>query len=368
MALQLFSNEFLTIDIGFKYIKIAKVRKNKNNDLTILNYGIGDTPKGCIKNGAINNQDAVIDKISKIIADNYLNAKEAKIVISGTNIITRIILVDKITDTDRDKRVWAEIHANLPINLDEHEVDFKVLDNVIVDNVEKTKIFVTAVPKKIIGSYIDILKKLGLKPLAVDIPANSVSKFFQKDIIFDGIKPGLSGSTYISQSDAVAVLDMGSETTIVNILKNKIPEFNRVILMGSSNIDAAIVKALDLSPGEEEKAERYKKFYGMVQKADPSNDFEWQCSEAVKSVVNQIVRQVKMCFDFYIKRCTGEKVSRIYLIGGGSQLKGITELFEEVFESPTYQIKVMEIGGIKFADNLNTEKINYLINALGIAL
>ncbi|MCX7842215.1 MAG: pilus assembly protein PilM, partial [Clostridia bacterium] len=67
MALPFFSNDFLTIDIGFKYIKVAQVRKNKNNDLTIINYGIGDTPKGCIKNGAIGDQARVIERISKII-------------------------------------------------------------------------------------------------------------------------------------------------------------------------------------------------------------------------------------------------------------------------------------------------------------
>jgi len=42
--------------------------------------------------------------------------------------------------------------------------------------------------------------------------------------------------------DAFAVIDFGSETTIINILRNKILEFNKVILSGSSNLDEAIAK------------------------------------------------------------------------------------------------------------------------------
>lgn len=369
MALQLFASDFLTIDIGFKYIKIAQVKKNKNNDLTIINYGIGDTPKGCIKNGAINNQEGVISKISRIINDHGLNSKEAKIVISGTNIITRIIIIEKVPEALLDKKVWEEIHAALPINLDEHEVDYKVLGDIKVDQEDRIKIFITAVPKKIINSYIEILKKLNLKPIAVDIPANSVSKFFQKDIIHDSFKPAVKTDVVKSpRSNTIAVLDLGSETTIVNILKNKVPEFNRVLLMGSSNIDAEIVKALELTKTQEEKAEIYKKTYGMVEKRNPNNEMEWNCSEATKIIMDQLVKQVKLCFDFYISRCNGERVSKIYLIGGGSQLKGITGYLEEAFEVPVYQIKLLEISGLKFQDNLDVEKINYLINALGIAL
>ena len=44
--------------------------------------------------------------------------------------------------------------------------------------------------------------------------------------------------------DAFAVIDFSSETTIINILRNKILEFNKVILTGSTNLDDAIAKML----------------------------------------------------------------------------------------------------------------------------
>jgi len=369
MALSLFSSDFLTVDIGFRYIKIVQLRKKKNNDVTIINFGIGDTPKGCIKNGAIKDQPKVIKEIQKVIHEHNLSAKEAKIVISGTNIITRIIMIDRVPTEDIDKAVWTEINTYLPINLNEHMVDYKVLGVINDSGKEKIKVFVTAVAKRIINSYLEILKSLNLKPIAVDIPANSVAKFFQKDIIHKETDSIMKKKKFAKlSSNTYAVIDLGSETSIVNILSNKVPEFNRVVLLGSSNIDGTILKDLNLESHQLDQAERYKKMYGMVRNKDLNNLLEWDCSEASKIVINEIIKHIKMCFDFYVQRCAGEHISRIYLVGGGSQLKGLKDYLEDIFEMPVYPINFIEIIGIEFAAGLNKEKVNYLINAVGIAL
>jgi type IV pilus assembly protein PilM len=369
MALSLFSSDFLTVDIGFRYIKIVQLRKKKNNDVTIINFGIGDTPKGCIKNGAIKDQPKVIKEIKKVIQEHSLSAKEAKIVISGTNIITRIIMIDRVPTEEIDKAVWTEINTYLPINLNEHMVDYKVLGVINDSGKEKIKVFVTAVAKRIINSYLEILKTLNLKPIAVDIPANSVAKFFQKDIIHKETDSIMKKKKFAKlSSNTYAVIDLGSETSIVNILSNKVPEFNRVVLLGSSNIDGTILRDLNLESHQLDQAERYKKMYGMVRNKDLNNLLEWDCSEAAKVVINEIIKHIKMCFDFYIQRCAGEQISRMYLVGGGSQLKGLKDYLEDIFEMPVYPINFIEISGIEFNSGLNKEKVNYLINAVGIAL
>lgn len=372
ILMNLFSfNDYLTIDIGFRYIKVVQVRKSKNDDLTIINYGIGDTPKGAIKNGAIKDKRRVTKEIKKIMVDNMLSSRNAKIVISGTNIITRVLMVDRLEEMSEnvDARIWDEIKQCMPIDLDEHKVDYKILGVTKVKDVEKTKVFVTAVSKKIINSYIDILRDLNLKPLAVDIPANGVSKFFKKNIS-NKTPENLWGRRKAASlnTNTIAVIDLGSETTIINILKDKTPEFNRVALLGSSNIDTEIFKDLDLDKGQEYKAEMYKKMYGIANAKDPNNELEWQCSSSAKIVINEVMKNIRMCFDFYVSRCAGEEVSSIYLIGGGSQMRGLKQYFEEVLSIPTYPVNLLEIEGVEFTTSLDSEKVNYLINALGAAL
>jgi len=49
-------------------------------------------------------------------------------------------------------------------------------------------------------------------------------------------------------------------------------------------------------------------------------------------------------------------------------MKGIQEYFEEQRELPAYRINVAKIGGLEFSTNLDTSRLNYLVNALGVAL
>lgn len=361
----LFSNSFITIDIGFRYMKIVQVKRGKGNTLSVVNYGIGDTPKGCIKNGAIKDKDAVITEINRVIKDHNINSREAKIVMSGTNIISRVIMIDYVPESEADKLIWQEIKDTIPVDLADNRIDYKVLGVTTVNGQKKIKVFVTVVLKRIVDNYIDLLNVLKLKPLAVDIPSNSVSKFFQLDIDINNdsvkrhIKQKHNNNTYI-------VFDLGSETTIINILKDKAPEFNRVILKGSSRIDAEIFKDLAMQPNEMQKAELYKKRYGISDTAIAGT--EYTCSQAAKRVMDSIIKDIKLCIDFYIARCSGAHPDKIFLIGGGSQMKGIQEYFEEHLELPAYRINVAKIRGIEFSNNLDTDRLNYLVNALGVAL
>lgn len=364
--IDLFSNNFITIDIGFRYIKIVQVKKNKNNVLSVVNYGIGDTPRGCIKNGAIKDRDAVVAEISRVLSEHNINSKEAKIVMSGTNIISRVIMVDKVPDAEVDKKVWEEIKETIPVDMSENRVDYKLLGDTLVDGQEKIKVFVTVVSKKIIDNYVSILNDLKLKPISVDIPSNSVSKFFRLNIDTgqESMSHKLKYPKY--KNNTWIVFDLGSETTIINILKDKTPEFNRVILKGSSKVDTEIFNELQMLPNEMQKAELYKKMYGLSTIITPCN--EYLCSKAAMRVMDSIIKDIKMCIDFYLTRCNGEHPSKVFLIGGGSQMKGIEEYFEENLRLPAYRINVARIGGLEFDPNLDRGRLNYLVNALGVAL
>ena len=369
MAFSFFNNYFLTIDIGFKLIKVLQVRKKEDDAIEVVNFGIGNTPKDCIKNGAIRNKARVIEEIKRLMRENNITAKEAKIVMSGTNIITRIIMIDDVPENEVEKRVMTEIESFMPINMKEHRVDFKILDYFYEGGIKKHRIFVTAVKQSIINSYVEILNSLNLKPVAVDTPANSIAKLFNNEIWLKKTDDRISVQrNQRFDTGTVAVLDFGSETTIVNILRNKVIEFNRVILIGSSNIDKAIFDNIIIDKLKADFAEMYKKKYGIILNRDYNNDLEWNCSEITKGVVNEIIKNINTCFDFYTTRCGGDKVTKILITGGGSQLIHLNEYLEGIFKVPCYLINSVDIPGVEFAVNLDVNRINYLTNALGIAL
>lgn len=356
----------ISIDIGFRNIKIVEVELSRGNEIFIKNFGIASTPKGSIKNGAIKDVKSVTNEIKKVMGDINVRAKNAKIVMSGTNIISRIFVIDKIPGEDLNHLVRTTISQSMPIDLDAHQIDYKVLEEFREDGIDKIKVFVTAVLKSIIQSYIDILIELGLKPLSVDIPANSAAKFFNRDILVSESETWFKKKRYSKLSqNTYAVVDFGSETTIVNILKDKVLEFNKVILRGSSNLDEAIAANTDKKL---EEAERLKKIQGLTLPDVNVGDEQEAIYNSIKSVIDEIVRQMFQCFEFYEKRCYGEKIGKIYMIGGGSLLNGLREYLEEVFQVPVYPVGLLSIEGIQINKGLDGERLNYLINSVGITL
>lgn len=366
MLFPFMKNNYLSIDVGFRNIKVVEVAVNRSNEVYIKNFGIASTPLNCIKNGVIKNIDAVSSEISRIIRENNMKAKKSKIVMSGTSIISRVFLIEKVADQDIDTVVKNAIVKNMPINLEEHKIDYKVLQELKENGEDKLKIFVTAVRKNIINSYIDVLFELGLKPISVDIPANSTAKFFNRDI-----KVSIDHVKYVNPNkglnkDAFAVIDFGSETTIINILRNRILEFNKVILTGSSNMDEAIASVAKKSIID---SERLKKMYGIT----PPPSYEAaeehiKIHKTLKDMVDRLINQIYMCLTFYEARCYGVKVGKIFIIGGGSLLKGLSDYMEQTLQIPVYPVGLLDIDGIDINRNLNSEKLNFLVNAVGITL
>lgn len=364
--LPFFKNNLLSIDIGFRNIKVVEVTVEKSNEIFIKNFGIAATPRNCIKNGAIKDVDRVTKEIKRVMGDNSMKAKNAKIVMSGTNIISRIFMVEKQPGESIDALVKSTVIQNMPINTEEHQIDYKVLQQVTEDGVTKLKIFVTAVAKKIIKSYIDILLQLGLKPVSVDIPANSTAKFFNRDIQVNESESWFKKQKYSKMNQRTfAVLDFGSETTIVNILRDRVLEFNKVILSGSSNLDDHIAGTLMKKP---EECEMLKKMYGLTVPDLNASEEQEKIFQAIKDNVDRVIKQIYQCFEFYEARCYGEKIGKAYIIGGGSLLKGLREYLEEMLGVPIYPVGLLSIEGIHIKEGLDREKLNYLINSVGITL
>jgi type IV pilus assembly protein PilM len=361
------TERMICIDIGYRNIKVIEVLVDKKTScIHIENYGITTTPQGCIKNGAIKDVDKALEVISKVIIQQRMTAKAAKIIMSGTNIITRIYMMDGVEGEEGDVTVEKNVQSYLPVDVEEYRVESKILQTIDERGKNKYKVFLIAVPKIILKSYVEVLNRIGLKPLAIDIPANSTAKFFRMDVEISDIEDAYEKKNLNKiTSNTFAVIDFGSETTIVNFLKDKLLDFNKVILCGSSNIDEHIAKDMEIHLDE---AERLKKTYGLKVPNNSSPEEHYTVYETVCTYEEKLMKQIVSCFQFYQERCYGEPISKIFIIGGGSQLYGLRQYMFNKFRIPVYPVGLLNLKGLKLNDNLDREKLNYLINAVGISL
>lgn len=357
-------NDILSIDIGYTNIKLVHTRK-KHGKLKVIDFSVGDTPGGCIRNGIISNLENIAENLRKVIKDKKISEKNVKIVISaGSNIISKLIYIPREEQQALEALIREEVSRQIPVNILEQRLFYRVTGETEYLDKPCSKVLVTVVPNHIIENYIKLIKLLDFKPLSIEIPFSSVAKFFSTGVATDeswdekGFLPeGGNGTT--------AVVDLGSETTNLSVLKGGSLEFNRIILTGGRNLDEVIASKLALKRTE---AENLKKLYGMSTSRLPDYETELAVDQCIRYYMGEIFENVKRSLEFYVDKCGGARMEKMILIGGGSGLKGIREFAEGIFNVPVYTLDMMSLNNIEFDENLDRDKLRYLVNALGIAM
>lgn len=349
----------LCIDIGYRNIKVAEIEMKKNNDYFIKNYGLGPTPLECIKNGHVIDIERMSGAIQKILVESDMRSKNANIVMSGSHIVSRVVIANAIQEINIDRIVTDAIQKNMPsIHPDTYQIDFKILKAYNEPSGPKLKIFITAVQKTIIDSYIALLDALDLNPMSVDVPANSSAKFFKNYNYDETIKSS-------SSIETIAAIDFGAETTMIHIFRNQDMEFNKSILYGSSNIDRDISAAVRIKLSE---AEIHKKKQGLYMPDDFKDSSLKSIQDSIKKSIDEIVQEIYLSFDFYEKRCYGKKIDKIFVYGGGSLLKGLKEYLQIQFRVPVFSTTILNRKGILLQKDIHSDKLDLFINSIGIAL
>jgi len=334
----------IAFDMGSSTIKIVDGMYYKN-DLTIDKYIIVPTPKDAIIDGEIKKEEALYGKLSQILKENGIKAKDAICTTNSTLIINREILIPKVEEEEMDTVVRYEIQQYLPINLDDYILQVTILNEEEIGGVGKLNVRVIAYPEKIARGYYNLLLKLNLKPYALDVNYNAVNKF----INFMGIN---SEFEYKSK-DLVAFIDMGASFIDVNIYKDGNLDFTRIIKDCGNDIDEMLLQRSGVKASE---VEDFKiKNINLREELDLVNI-------AVKEVVDDWIEKIEKIIQFYKNKNMGNEVNNIIIFGGSSKINGMEEYMTEKLGIKT---KINGITKIAFKSKDDGKPVDDFINAIG---
>lgn len=350
----LFPKRFLAIDIGTRNIKLIVAKENMKNIILERAIEIA-TPKNSFYDGEIKDANTIKNSVEKAILDNKIKCKKTICTLQSTSIITREIILPFAKDKELKNMVLYQIEQYLPIMMDEYVIEYRILEELKEEEGKKLKLLVAAMPKKIAEGYFNLLKDMGLKPYALDINSNAISKAFNRELKIN--------DENISLDKTVAVIDLGNTFTNITILENGIYKFSRIIEHGGRNIDLSIANSFDISI---EEAEGKKIELGNLNGVKEDQLSYRILNELIVSSVEDGVDNIRRIFKFYTSRSTGNKIDAIYLYGGSSNIEGIEEFYSKMFNIPTFVIKKTNM--IKFSKEIDEEKIPCYINAISSIL
>ncbi len=342
------SIRLVSLDIGSSDIKIVEGQV-KGGKLKIYNMRKIKSPEDIIQDGELFNEESILLKLKEEMKTSGVRTKNIALVSSSSTIISREIIVPYVENNEELKTlVNYEIEQFLAINLNNYVIQFMRLEEVMVDEVRKQKIFTIIYPKNLIESYRNLSEKLLLNPYALDISNNSIRKLSSIADIYN--------VDLINKEESILYLDLGYKSVDLSIVNNNKLEFIRVMPIGGIEIDRFIADLNGISMEEAEEIKKTQVEVGKHRKENPLNDGVVEVIEGWLEDLNRIIQ-------FYTNKSNGKKISHIYLYGGTSKLRGIDEYVS--LKTGIETTKIITANNIEFSKNVNTTTIEEYVNALG---
>ena len=310
------------IEIGNTHIKILEVVKS-GTKIEVKKFSLLKTPSDCILDGVINQIEPIKKMISEELKVQKYRAKKVVTVIQSSQVITRNIIMENHSEKIVKELIRMKIETFLPIESNQYQMDFRML-GALEEEQDKNKWMVVAAPKTVISPIVNLLKGLKLRPISITIPSEALQSILHSFI-------GMQNE----RNESVLILDLGGRSTTVTILTDKEIYLTRKIAFGMEDLDQ-----------KDRDTEDY-----FIKIFRPQIEYN-------------ILSEIERILQFYYSSQESDVIKKIYLIGGGAQLKGIKSYIRDALNIPVETMESLE----SFVDLSNIDfkgHISFFINLLG---
>lgn len=328
------AKSILGLEIGSSNIKIIEVVK-KGITLEVQRFSLLDTPTDCINNGVISN----IEPIRKVIAEELrlkkYKANKVVMIVQSSNIIIRNAIMDKQPEKVIRQLLEIKTEDYLPVERGQYQIDFKITNEYEENGVIKNKLLLVAAPNAVVLPAASLVKSLKLTPILISIPSEALGYVFNANsrMIYEGIKN-------------VMILDIGGKSTTATIVSEEEAILTRTIDFGVEHINEIINES------------------GLAQKAQGEAEEDYLTGIIRPEIEYNIVSEVERILQFYYSSYSSGIVKKIYLTGGGANIKGIRGYIRDALNIPTEKLSrfdtVMDNKGIEFESYAR-----FFVNILG---
>ena len=331
--------EFLTLkpeafglDISDLSLKIVKL-KRKGEFLGLASFGEMEIPAGIIEEGEIRDEE----KLAKIIKESLKKVKgeklKTKYVVASLpeeKAFLQVIQLPKLEEKDLKAAIQFEAENYIPLPVEEVYLDYQVVPP-LYNHLDHFDVLIAALPKRIIDPYLTSLKGAGLIPKVLEIESQAIARALIKNEI---------------SSFPVLLIDLGATRTSFIIFSGYSLRFTTSILVSSQKFTEAISKNLNV---DFKKAEELKINYGLEEKVkleikDKKTEVKKEKGkifEALIPVLTDFLEQLRRYLDYYQTHTShehlppnGKVISKIFLCGGGANLKGLTDFLSTELKIP----------------------------------
>jgi type IV pilus assembly protein PilM len=227
------------IDLGSRFIKVAEVRVGRPPVVT--NIGVAPTPEGAVDSTGVVDKAAVAATLKRLLAESGIGTKQAAFALAGQNsVVVRVLEVPRMNAVELKQHMDWEIGRNIPFADTRVQSAYEVVRHPGADpNADNMEVVLAVAQQDAVDSLVDIADRLGLEPYAIDVEPLALARSLlltQPDM----------------QSQNVAVVHLGAESTSIDIYSQGYLSFPRILPTGGNMLTRAIAERLMVSESEAE--------------------------------------------------------------------------------------------------------------------
>lgn len=317
------------MNLGFSSAKVVKLKLGAKGQASLAGFRV------------VQNQLDMEPALRQIIQE--LGIKTVNFSLSGQQAIIRYIDFPQMKKEELRQALKFEAQKYIPFAPSEVTIDACILNERLPDG--KMKVLLAAVKNELIDQRLKMLRQLGVSVNLVEIDSISLINAFNFNY----------GDDETVRSKTVALLNIGSTTSNLNILEAAVPALSRDVNFGGNNITQRIADALgvDFKTAEARKTSEHAEEEAAVK-------------SAVETAVAKLAHEVRSSFDYYESRCASS-VEKIYISGGASLFPGLVPMLRTDLGMPVEDWDPLK--NIPCGDAANAKTIaGQLCVAIGLAL
>ena len=336
------NNKVLTIDITNESITITEVTASEKKTSTVHNAIIFETPEDAYEDGFIRDKERIAEAIKSQLAANGITNKNAIFVLTSTKIVNREVLVPFV----KENKIKGIINANsseyFPVNIEDYTVSHSVLETVTdEENNTQLRVLAVAAPTSMVRSYYEVAALAGLKVVALDYIGNAMLQLIK---------------TQTSENMTTMVIQLGSESTVLNIVKGDILLLQRTVPYGTNVVVNEVMDAKGVDATTAMTLLQNERLITV--------DFD---DNAITGSFRYLINNIGRVMDFFASKNPDKPIDDVFLTGDGALIKGIDGLFKVQLNVST---RVMDsLFNIKFDPKIDLKIYNpvYLMVPIGAA-
>jgi type IV pilus assembly protein PilM len=295
------------LDIGSGLIKLVAI-SHASGGPVLTKVAFTSVVNDAIVEGEIMDPAIVAEAIKGLMASSGLKTKKVVVAVGGRDVIIKKIAMDRMKEAEAREVIRWEAEQHVPFDMDNVELDFQILDPE-AEGLQMTVLLVAA-KRELVEHKLTLLSDIGLEAGVIDVDAFALHNAFE--VNYPEAMRGVVG-----------LVNIGHETTNINILDDGVPVLTRDIPIGTRRFKEDLQRERGLSADEAE---------AVLRGTDAANEALDPLLESRGEELAVGIERAAAFLQSSSRSANG--IGRVFTTGGGARIPRLNKVLSDRLRIP----------------------------------